>query len=181
LATARGHFAALGTLAQPRTALLLGGISAHARFAPAMIDALVERLHRTVEAEGGCLMVTTSRRTPDEVVARLRGRLQGKAHVVLNGPGDGGNLYPGMLAWADRIVCTADSVNMVSEACATHAPVFVAGIDELRGRPRRFLDSLLGLGRVRGVDDVLAPFAATPLRETGRVSAEVRRRLDLAG
>src|SRR5690606_10772615 len=74
LATARGHFAALGTLAQPRTALLLGGISAHARFAPAMIDALVERLHRTVEAEGGCLMVTTSRRTPDEVVARLRGR-----------------------------------------------------------------------------------------------------------
>ena len=181
LATARGHFAALGTLAQPRTALLLGGISAHARFAPAMIDALVERLHRTVEAEGGCLMVTTSRRTPDEVVARLRGRLQGKAHVVLNGPGDGGNLYPGMLAWADRIVCTADSVNMVSEACATHAPVFVAGVDELRGRPRRFLDSLLGLGRVRGVDDVLAPFAATPLRETGRVSAEVRRRLDLAG
>ncbi|KGM56476.1 nucleoside-diphosphate sugar epimerase [Lysobacter arseniciresistens ZS79] len=179
LAAARAHFTALGTLAKPRTTLLLGGTSAHARFEPARIDALVARLLQRVDAENGCLLVTTSRRTPAEVLARLRTRLSGKSNVVLNGPGDGGNLYPGMLAWADRIVCTADSVNMLSEACATAVPVFAAGLDELRGRPRRFVDSLLGLGRLRPVDDALATFAVTPLRETARVAAEVRQRLGL--
>ena len=99
--------------------------------------------------------------------------------MVWSGPGDGANPYPGLLACADRIVCTADSVNMLSEACATHLPVFVAGIDQVRGRPRRFVDSLLGLGRVRPLDDTLAAFAVTPLRETARVAAEVRRRLQL--
>ena len=142
-----------------------------------MVDALVERLHRTVEAEGGCLMVTTSRRTPDEVVARLRGRLQGKAHVVLNGPGDGGNLYPGMLAWADRIVCSPDSVNMVSEACATYVPVFIAGHDQVHGRVRGFMDELVTLGRARPLEAGLAPFKVEPMRETERIARELQARL----
>ena len=179
LQSARRNFAALATLQQPRTALLLGGNSAHARLDPAMADALVGRLQRAAAAEGGCLLVTTSRRTPPEVAARLRRRVAGYPGMVWSGPGDGANPYPGLLACADRIVCTADSVNMLSEACATHLPVFVAGIDQVRGRPRRFVDSLLGLGRVRPLDDTLAAFPITPLRETARVAAEVRRRLQL--
>ncbi len=179
LATARRNFTAIATLPQPRTALLLGGSSAHARFDPSMADALANRLQRVVDAEDGCLLVTTSRRTPADITARLRQRFAGRAGMVWSGPGDGANPYPGLLACADRIVCTADSVNMLSEACATGVPVFVAGLDELKGRPRRFVDSLLGLGRVRALDDTLAAFAVTPLRETARVAAEVRQRLQL--
>jgi mitochondrial fission protein ELM1 len=179
LAAARRQFTALATLRQPRTALLLGGHSAHSRFDAAEVDGLADRLRRTVAAEDGCLLVTTSRRTPPEVAARLRQRLSREAGLIWTGPADGANPYPGLLACADRIICTADSVNMVSEACATTVPVFVAGIERLRGRPRRFIDSLLGLGRVRAFDDVLAPFPVTPLRETARVAAEVQRRLAL--
>lgn len=97
--------------------------------------------------------------------------------MVWTGIEPGPNPYPGLLAWADRIVCTADSVNMLSEACATTVPVFVAGSQALHGRPRRFLDSLLGAGRVRLLDDALADWPVTPLRETARVADEVRRRL----
>ncbi len=179
LAAARHNFTAIATLPQPRTALLLGGSSAHARFDPAMADALASRLQRVVDAEDGCLLVTTSRRTPADITERLRQRFAGRAGMVWSGPGDGANPYPGLVACADRIVCTADSVNMLSEACATGLPVFVAGLDEVKGRPRRFVDSLLGLGRVRALDDTLAAFAVTPLRETARVAAEVRRRLQL--
>ena len=177
--SARGHFSALATLSQPRTALLLGGNSAHARFQPAWWDALADRLQRVVDAEGGCLLVTTSRRTPADVSARLHQRFAGRDGMVWSGSADGPNPYSGLLACADRIVCTADSVNMLSEACATALPVFVAGIDAVSGRPRRFVDSLLGLGRVRPVDGALAAFPVTPLRETARVAAEVRRRLAL--
>jgi mitochondrial fission protein ELM1 len=93
--------------------------------------------------------------------------------------GDGENPYAGALAWADRIVVSPDSVNMVSEACATTAPVFVAEPGRASGRVRRFLDGLEARGRIRAQDAVLAPFDAEPLRETARVAAIVRERLGL--
>src|SRR3546814_5432645 len=89
----------------------------------------------------------------------------------------GPNPYPGLLAWADRIVCSADAVNMVSEACATRAPVFVFEPGRVTGRPRRFLDALLARGRIRAMDATLAAFDVEPLRETERVAAEIRGRL----
>jgi len=181
LDAARQRFAALAALPQPRTALLLGGASAHARFPAGWTQALATRLQRVVAAEDGCLLVTTSRRTPADICAHLREYFASTAGALWSGPGDGANPYPGMLACADRIVCTADSVNMLSEACATRVPVFVAGLEHVSGRPRRFIDSLIGLGRVRAFDDTLAAFAVTPLRETARVAEQVRERLDLCG
>jgi len=89
------------------------------------------------------------------------------------------NPYPGVLAWADRIVCSADSVNMLSEACATAVPVHVFAPERTHGRVRAFVDALLQRGRVRALDAMLAPFAAEPLRETARVAAEVRQRLGM--
>src|SRR3546814_7944957 len=51
-----------------------------------------------------------------------------------------------------RIVCSPDSVNMLSEACATQVPVFVADPHCARGRIGGFLDALAGTGRVRALD-----------------------------
>ena len=90
---------------------------------------------------------------------------------------DGPNPYAGLLAWADRIVCSPDSVNMVTEACATHAPVYVFDPDRVRGRPRRFLDALLARGRIRAMDTTLASFDVQPLRESARAAAMVAERL----
>ena len=90
------------------------------------------------------------------------------------------NPYAGLLAHAQRIVCTPDSVNMLSEAAATLAPVFVWSADIASGRLRVFLDALRASGRVRDLDATLAPFAVEPLRETARVATEVRQRLAVA-
>ena len=84
-----------------------------------------------------------------------------------------------MLAWADRIVCSPDSVNMVSEACATRVPVHVFDPSRVSGRPRGFLDALLRSGRIRVMDTALAWFPVEPLRETARVAAIVRERFGL--
>src|SRR6185312_10361763 len=101
----------------------------------------------------------------------------GTPGIVWRGDADGPNPYAGLLAWADRIVCSPDSVNMISEACATRAPVFVFDPARVHGRPRRFLDALLANGRIRAMDDTLAPFDVEPLRETARVAAEIHKRL----
>lgn len=176
LAAGRHAFPDLGALPGPRTALLVGGASAHAHFDDAMYDTLLRDVERTAREEGGSVLATTSRRTPPHVGAALRDRLRGIPGLIWTDGADGPNPYAGLLAWADRVVCTADSVNMLSEACATWAPVFVAGDDQVKGRPRRFVDALLHAGRVRPFGEGVGAHAVTPLRETSRVANEVRQR-----
>ena len=180
LARARDLFPAFGRLPGPRTTILVGGPTSAAHFAQATLERWFDSVAATVAREGGSLLLSASRRTPARMRASLRERCTQTAMTCWLDDSDGPNPYPGMLAWADRIVSTPDSVNMLSEACATRAPVFVADPHCVRGRVAGFLDALAGAGRVRALDGSLAAFPATPLRETGRVAAEVRRRLGLA-
>lgn len=181
LAAARSAFAAFGALPTPRTALLLGGPSAHAAFDAAVFESLIAQVAALVEREGGSVLATASRRTPASVREHLRARFARVPGVVWAGPEDGANPYAGLLGWADRVICTADSVNLLSEAAATTVPLYIAGMEALSGRPRRFVDALLASGRARRFDaaDALAPYPVTPLRETARIADEVRRRLGL--
>ena len=71
------------------------------------------------------------------------GRDAGAARRHMSGIGSGDNPYFGMLALADAIVVTMDSVSMISEAVATAAPVMLA---RLPGRSRRnglFIEEML--------------------------------------
>jgi mitochondrial fission protein ELM1 len=92
---------------------------------------------------------------------------------------DGRNPFAAVLGWADRIVVTADSVNMISEACSSAAPVRVAGLEKAGGRIRLFLDSLLARGRIQPIDQHAWAAGGMPLQETSRVAALVRERLNL--
>jgi mitochondrial fission protein ELM1 len=176
LADARGAFPTFAALPSPRTAVLLGGDSAHYRFDAAAFARLAALLDDA--AADGSLLVTTSRRTPVDVIDAVRRRWARHPHTVLwCGPSDGPNPYAGLLAWADRIVCTPESVNMLSEACGTRVPVQVFEADRVAGRPRRFLDALRQRGRICDLADGPAPFDGEPLRETARIAAEVRARL----
>lgn len=179
LARAREDFASFGTLPGPRIAVLLGGTSAHARFNRMAFEVMAAKLEAVLAREGGSVLLTTSRRTDPELVTALAHRYDGTPGVVWRGPDDGPNPYAGLLAWADRIVCSPDSVNMISEACATRVPVFVFDPARVRGRPRAFLDTLLARGRIRAMDATLAPFDAVPLRECARVAEALRIRLGL--
>lgn len=179
LAGARAAHPQLGALPGPRIAVLLGGDSRHGRFDVAAFDALAERLDAIVARDGGSLLLSSSRRTPPAVREALRARYAGRAGCVWTEPRDGANPYAGMLGWADRIVCSSDSVNMLSEACATTAPVFVFVPGALDGAPQRFVDGLIAEGRVRRFDDALPAFDVVPLRETARIAAEVRAHLGL--
>lgn len=179
LAKARPDAAHLAALPSPHTVLLVGGPTRHAALDDAGFDAVLQRLVHRSREEHGCFSVVASRRTPDAWRAMLTKVPADIPGIRWRDERDGPNPYAGLLAHAQRIACTPDSVNMLSEAAATLAPVFVWSTGIARGRLRMFLDALLASRRVRDLDDDLAPFAAEPLRETARVAAEVRRRLSL--
>ncbi|NLW97012.1 mitochondrial fission ELM1 family protein [Luteimonas wenzhouensis] len=177
LARARREFPALGRWPGPRTVLLLGGPNAHARYDAAGVRALCAALAREAAGGSGSVLATVSRRTPVALAEAVRAALSDTPGLVWRGPADGPNPYPGLLAWADRIVCSPDSVNMVSEACATRVPVEVFDLRRCDGRLRRFLDALRARGRIHAPGEGRGP--AEPLRETARVAREVRERLGL--
>ncbi|MBB3777953.1 hypothetical protein FHY16_000674 [Xanthomonas campestris] len=180
LAAGRAAFAPLGALPGPRVALLIGGPTAQVPWTTQALAALCMQLRAQVLAAGGSLLVTTSRRTPPEAIATLRNALAGLPGLLWCDDRDGPNPYAGLLGWADAIVASADSVNLLSEACATPVPVVAAFAEQAQGRVRRYLKSLRQARRLCAPDEVLrASVDIAPVRETERIARQVRLRLSL--
>jgi mitochondrial fission protein ELM1 len=176
LADGRDSCPALGELPQPRVGVLLGGpregIVLDDDYARQLAQRLVDRQQR----EGGSLMVLASRRTPPSVIALFREALQNVPGLVWADHGDGANPYPGVLGWADRLVVTPDSVNMLSEACATGCPVETFAPAALPTRIALFHAALRDAGLLHELDTA-GISAHPPLRETRTIAAEVRKRI----
>ncbi|WP_460448910.1 mitochondrial fission ELM1 family protein [Alsobacter sp. SYSU BS001988] len=174
--------AALAALPRPRVALLLGGDSRHHVFTGEDILRLTGQIGALAQTGAG-LMATASRRSPPALVEGVRSILRGKGGYFWDGTGD--NPYIAMLALADAIVVTADSANMVGEACATGRPVLVfepswrckKGSDRLR----RQIIALNEAGAVRFFQGRLESHAypaldSTPVIASAIEAAYLRRR-----
>ena len=179
LERARVQWPRLVQLPGPRTVLLLGGSNRAMELDEAYWRALAQRLGEWLMRDGGSLLVTTSRRSPDWLREAARAEFSAVPGLQWHGEDDGPNPYAGLLAWADRIVVTPDSVNLLSEACATRVPVFALADQPLRGKLDVFLRELVGMGRVRIMEADASAWPVQPLREMERVAGEVRRRLRL--
>jgi mitochondrial fission protein ELM1 len=172
LAAARAEFVGFADLPSPRVALLLGGPPRAEGMAPANAAAIAG----TVAGFAGSVLATGSRRTgraAEDAVAAALAPVPHRLHRWGNG---GANPYAGMLAWADAVVVTGDSVSMLSESLATAVPVFIADPGGLGPRHRRLHDSLVAAGQARPLAQAPTPFARDTLDETGRVAAEIARR-----
>jgi len=185
LAAARMVFSRFERFPAPRLGVLVGGDSRHGALPAASGDTLIDLITRWHRATGGSVLATTSRRTPAALAERLAAHLGGIPGLCWTGHGNGANPYSGLLAFADTLVCSADSVNLLSEACATRVPVAVIGADALGDRRAAFVRGLLSSGRIRvadSVDALVTPASTdiTPMRETARIAALVRARLGWA-
>lgn len=168
----RIRFASFGELPTPRTTVLIGASNASVTLDDAWFEALIDFVTRQHAQTGGSFLVSTSRRTPRQRIGHLRKQFSGWPGVFWAGLEDGENPYAGMLAWADRIFVSADSVNMVSEACATGKPVHTFAVVPVRGKLAAFHEALRGSGH-------LIPLQASerrshqPLRELAAVAERV--------
>jgi mitochondrial fission protein ELM1 len=171
LASGRAAFPDFETLPRPRVALLVGGPRHGIDFDHALAESLLAIVRGL--APNGSVLATVSRRTPPAFATHLRDALSNTPGIFWNG--EGTNPYPGLLGWADHMVVTPDSVNMLSEACAVGVPVHTAATTPLPEKIARFHRGLRERGLLTEPD---APRgAAPPLRETQAVAAELRTRM----
>ena len=176
LGNARTRFASLAGLPSPRTAVLVGGSNRAQQLDDAYFDVLIERLAARQANDGGSYLVSVSRRTPASTTTRLRDAFAAFPGTFWSGDGDGENPYAGFLAWADRIVVTPDSVNMLSEACATGKPVYTFASRAIEGKLAAFHAELRASGHLRVLDDSLQAPLPPPLQETAAIADLVRER-----
>ncbi len=176
LAAAAEQFRArLAGLPRPLVAVLLGGPNGRYRLGASEMARIGARLKALARRKGAGLCVTPSRRTGAANEAILREQLEGTPALVWDGSGE--NPYLAFLALADYILVTANSVSMVSEACATGKPVYVIDLPGGSRRFRRFHAALAAEGCTRPFADELEQWRYEPLLDAARVAAEVRRRL----
>jgi mitochondrial fission protein ELM1 len=176
LADARARFARFAALPSPRTAVLIGATNRAQRLDDSYFDALLEQLGAKRVIEGGSFLVSVSRRTPEHAMLKLRAAFVAYPGVFFGGERDGENPYAGFLAWADRIVVTPDSVNMLSEACATGKPVYTFAPRLIADKFAAFHDALRASGHLRLLGETAAKPLPPPLAETPEIAGLVRAR-----
>ena len=155
--------------------MLVGGSNGRFRLEQAEGEHLAGELTAMMRHDRVGVALTPSRRTAAAARTALAGALQPLGGWVWDGSGD--NPYFGLLACADAIVVTIDSVSMVSEAVATAVPVLVAG---LPGRSRRiglFTEGLRADGRIRRFAGRLEMWHTAPLDDTQDAADQMRSRL----
>ncbi|HWT10875.1 MAG TPA: mitochondrial fission ELM1 family protein [Roseomonas sp.] len=172
LAAAREEWGMFGELPGPRIALLLGGPPRGEGMRPETAAAIA----RQVVGFAGSVLATGSRRTGVAAEAAVAEVLGDMPHHLRRWSDGGPNPYAGMLAWADAVVVTGDSVSMLSEALASTVPVFVADPGGLGARHRRLHDSIYAAGQARPLAEAPTPFTREPFDETGRVAYEIAER-----
>jgi mitochondrial fission protein ELM1 len=134
----------LAHLPRPYTAVMVGGNAG-----PYVLDReAATLLGRAASAfarrEGGSLLISTSARTPKNVMAPLRAAVDCPADIFRWSSDAAENPYLGYLALADSIIVTCESMSMLTEACATLKPVYM--FDLHTGSENRWglLENLIG-------------------------------------
>ena len=162
----------------PYVAALIGGDNRAYRLNG---EWLIQQLSRIIAASGATLLITPSRRTDSTLMHQLYKHF-GSHHYLWDGKSS--NPYRDILAAADGYCITADSANMISEACASGRTVYVLPLSTGNGwRARRaaqkfitFHNTLRARGNIRFFEDGWEFFTATPLTETQQAAKQLWQR-----
>lgn len=171
LARAGAAFPDLATLPRPIVTLLLGGPIR----AEGMAAETAARIAQQAAGLGASVLATTSRRTGAAAGQAVADALKNIPHRLYPWGRGGANPYGAMLAMADILVVTGDSISMLSEALMTTAPLLIADPGGLGPRHQAVAEGLVAAGLAARLGDALPPPRAAR-DETGRIAVEIRSR-----
>lgn len=156
-----------------RSALVvLGGTSKTHTFTMGAAETLAQQL-KQLSGAGWRLRITTSRRTPVEVIARMRRLADEIGARFWAGPEDGTNPYLAWLSFSDVAIVTEDSANMLSDAAYHGLPVHMVRLTGRHPKFDRLHDSLIRRGVARWFDGTLERWSYEPLREADRIADRI--------
>jgi len=169
---------AIASLEKPMLGLILGGVTAGGGidYSVAAAEDLAQRVSDAAK-EYASLAVTPSRRTPPAFLEAL------KRAIVHDGlfawDRQGANPYADILKHSGALIVAGDSHNMMSEALASKAAVYIWRPNGLAAKMNWFIDTVAGEGSARIFEDSAPVFARRPVDATAEIVAEIRTRFGL--
>lgn len=158
------------TLRGKKIAVLIGGPNSVYPFPADEMQKLADGL-AALAKQGHYLMITLSRRSPDAYAEKLRAALPDGSYFLWDNQGD--NPYHAMLGLAEQIIVTADSVNMVGEACLPGVPVQVFQLRGGSAKFNRFHDALMDADITRPFDGALENWSTQSHNPTQEIAAAI--------
>jgi len=149
-------------LPRPWIVVFVGGPTGPHVLNPSVARDLMDQSMALVERDGGSLLVSTSRRTPDAVCEILEQSMPKNGLFYRWTSDSRGNPFHALLGLGDRFVVTGDSMSMLVEAVRQGKPL---AIFQLPLRRRKWLKRL----RNRLRDTLLSPQAIARHQRRARV------------
>jgi mitochondrial fission protein ELM1 len=110
----------------PYVGVILGGNSGPYTLGPRTAAHIARLASELARQQGGSLLITSSARTSRKALAAFECHLSVPYDLYSWRPQDADNPYYAILGLSTALVVTADSISMLSEACATGKPVYMA-------------------------------------------------------
>lgn len=166
----------LEPLPHPRVTVIVGGRSKSHRLPVNHARRMAAGIARAVEAAGGSLLLSYTRRTPAAAREAMTAELARLPGVIWDGAGE--NPYFAFLAAADVILVTEDSTNLATDAAATDKPLFILPMPGHSPKLARFHAELRERNIARPFVGNLTADGHPALTETDRAARELLRRYD---
>ncbi|MBF0532333.1 MAG: mitochondrial fission ELM1 family protein [Candidatus Omnitrophica bacterium] len=144
-----------------KVGVFIGGDSAQVYLDLAQIRELVQQLKDVCQKRGARILVTTSRRTPQEIDRYVASELSGAGIcpvLILPNQDDVPHAVGGILGIADIVIVSGDSISMISEAASSGKPAIVfapkirPGIFAFRNKHKKVMDALRNQGYILETD-----------------------------
>lgn len=171
LAAEKLLFPQFETLPSPRFAVLLGGSNRSYRFDETVAQNLATQLQRLQQTYQAGLLISPSRRTDKHHLDSLQSKLNPNTTYIWDTTG--ANPYFAMLAWADALFVTCESISMITEACSTGKPVYLLRLPGGDPKFESFHKNMVQQGYVRWFDGSFDFAPTNTFNETALVAQQV--------
>jgi len=158
---------------QPICCVLIGGSSRNYIFNKRTVEDLTFKLKELESSNKIKVIILSSRRTDQFIVNYLNNEF-GEAHIMWK---EKYNPYIALLGLSKFIICTSDSVSMISEAIYSKKSVFIYRLrsSKKNNRIENFIDSMLEKGFVKLIPDSIEEFTHNYKNETEEIAKRIQQ------
>jgi len=131
-----------GELLKPCIGLLIGGTAKGFSIKPDIIEALCREIKKSARDLNASILISTSRRTPFEIEARIKKEFTGYPScnlLVIANENNNPDVAGGIFGLSDIIISSPDSISMISEAVSAKKYVVVFKNDFVSEKHKLFL------------------------------------------
>ena len=155
----------------PRVVVMIGGNNRRYKISYEMTTHMAQQLVAFATTNNANLFLVPSRRCPDDVLKHLQTALP-QDHCMSTA-NDQPNPYPGILAMADAVIVTSDSINMASEAASTGKPVLIAYWRPETGRIAKFHQTMRDNNHTEPLTQFWPTKPFVPLNEAALIKQQI--------